>query len=157
MDEVGEDDLCSQSEASSDVTSVRSTFEDRFNLIIQRRQVEENDIIERVVAECTFEVDANVAEVMDTNTFVSDDIIQEWRSKVVMARNGTIHNKQTLLNSIHNPAGMMVSSTPLSMDRSSRVQGKCRHGGKMMTEEGTSVTRAVDTLLVSGIYYCLAR
>ncbi len=61
---------------------------------------------------------------------------------MVMAPDGIFHNKQTLLKSINNPAGMIISSTPLSMDCNRRVQGKSRHGGNVMTEEGTSVKRA---------------
>ncbi len=127
---------------ATSATSASSNFDDRFNAIIQERQLEENAVIDSVVEAYTLEEDYTVAEVMDTNTLVSDDVIAQWRSKVVVAPDGTIHNKQTLLKNINNTSGMIVSSTPLSMDRTSRVQGKSRHGGTALTDEGTSVARA---------------
>jgi hypothetical protein len=83
--------------------------------------VEKNDIIPKVMVD---------------STFVSDKGIQEWWSNVVMALNGTIYNKQNSLKSIHNPAGMIVSSTPLPMDCSHGMQGKSRHGGKIIHKVG---------------------
>ncbi len=52
-----------------------------------------------LVEEYTLEADANVAEVMDTNTYVSDDIIEGWRSKVATGHNGTgsIYHGQFIL------------------------------------------------------------
>jgi hypothetical protein len=44
-------------------------IKDRLNLIVEQRQLEENNVIESMVEEYTLEADANVAEVMDTNTY----------------------------------------------------------------------------------------
>jgi hypothetical protein len=88
------------------------------------------------------EADAVEAEVIDTNTIVSKDIIAQWKSREVIVPDGSRHNKQTLLKSIHLPDGMVISSSinALSMDQNSHVQGNLRHGHDK-AGQGTSVTR----------------
>jgi hypothetical protein len=114
-----EDDVDPESDVANILASVQSSVVDGFNNIIQECQLEENSIIDRVVEEYTSELDSNVAEVMDTNTYVGSDIVAQWRCKEVMAPDSTMHYKETLLKSIHHPSGMVLSSTPLSMDRNS--------------------------------------
>ncbi len=127
----------------SDSSSVGSTFENNFRDIINERQAEECAIIESIVEDYTLEADAAEAEVVDTNTIVSENIICQWKSREVIAPDGTKHDKQSLLKSIYLPDGMVIASSinPVSMDRNSRVQGKSRHG-KASKDEGTSVTRS---------------
>jgi hypothetical protein len=122
-----------------------SVFEDTFNDIMKERQAEESGVIDSVIEDYTLEADDAEAEVIDTNTIVSEDIIAQWKSREVIAPDGSRHDKQTLLKSIHLPDGMVISSSinALSMDRNSRVQGKLRHGHDK-TGQGTSVIRSFN-------------
>jgi len=129
---------------SSDSISVDSsdvrTFADTFNELVSTRLAEENEVISSVVEDYTLDADAAEAEVIDKNTSISEDIISQWKSREVIAPDGSKHDKQTLLKSIFLPDGMIIASSlnPLSMDRNSRVQGKSRHGANKK-DEGTRV------------------
>jgi hypothetical protein len=73
-----EHSYCDNNSESSGSASARSTADDRFNNIIQERQLEENAIIDSIIEEYTADLDSNVAEVMDTNTYVSSEMQRSY-------------------------------------------------------------------------------